>query len=359
MLEKTQLDEVHSELISLRTWLLSTVSYDDFKFLRKVEWIGRATTISGYLLVGFFPSWFTVIISSFLISWGLVSRALLGHHCGHGAYDNIPGVPKRYHREFYGQGWRRYLQHFLLVKQKDFLREHLLHHRTVNDPRDPDPVYMNHEHGAFVTPFSSFQKEVLFWIQAFVWVPLYYAPHFKGIDTANEGFRILFNFKELRIWKYWLFHVGPYALWYFVAIPSLFISLDSAIYVLAARLITELWFSLGTFCIEITNHTGPDVLRFWDKPKTRSEWYWRQIVASVNFSSPGHVSDYLHFYMNYQIEHHIVPNLPINKYCLAKPFVHSLCLKYNIPYTEETIWRRILRVKDCFVGDERIPYYER
>tara|TARA_B100000029_G_scaffold88578_1_gene78411 strand:- start:26 stop:1105 length:1080 start_codon:yes stop_codon:yes gene_type:complete len=359
MLEKTQLDDLHSELISLRTWLLSTVSYDDFKFLRKVEWIGRAATVFGYLLVGLFPSWFTVIISSFLISWGLVSRALLGHHCGHGAYDNIPGVPKRYHREFYGQGWRRYTQHFLLVEQKDFLKEHLLHHRTVNDPRDPDPVYMNHEHGAFVTPFSSFQKNILFWIQACVWVPLYYAPHFKGIDTANEGFKILFNFRELRIWKYWLFHAGPYALWYFVAIPSLFISLDSAIYVLAARLLTELWFSLGTFCIEITNHTGPDVLRFWDKPKTRSEWYWRQIVASVNFSSPGHVSDYLHFYMNYQIEHHIVPNLPMNKYCLAKPFVHSLCLRYGVPYTEETIWRRILRVKDCFVGDKRIPYYER
>ena len=359
MLNKTQLDEMHLEILSLRSWLLSLVSYEDYKYLRKVEWVGRAGTLSGYLLVGFFPNWFTVIISSVLIGWGMVTRALLGHHCGHGAYDNIPGVPKRYHSKYYGIGWRRYIHHFLLVEQKDFLREHLIHHKTVNDPRDPDPVYMDHEHGAFATPFSSFQKEVLFWVQACVWVPLYFSPHFKELDTASKGFKVLFNFKELRVWKYWFLHVGPYVLWYFVTIPYLFSYLGSAGYVLAARLLTELWFSLGTFCIEITNHTGADVLRFRDKPKTRSEWYWRQIVASVNFSSPNNVTDLMHFYMNYQIEHHVVPNLPMSKYCLAKPFVNQLCLKYGIPYIEETIWKRIFRVKDCFVGDKRIPYYER
>ena len=359
MLDKVKLEKLHSEILSLRSWLLSLVSYEDYKFLRKVEWLGRAGTVSGYLLVGLFPNLFTVIISSLLITWGLVTRAALGHHCGHGAYDDIPGVPKRYHKNNYGIGWRRYIDHFLLVKQEDFRDEHALHHRTVNDPRDPDPVHMDYEHGAFASPFSPWKKTVLFWVQACLWIPLYYAPHFRGINTANKGFKVLFNFRELRIWKYWIFHVGPYVLWYFVAIPCLFLKLGSAEYVLAARLLTELWFSISTFCIEITNHTGADVLRFRDKPKTRSEWYWRQIVASVNFCSPSHLTDLMHFYMNYQIEHHIVANLPMNKYCLAKPFVHQLCLKYDIPYIEETIWKRISRVKDCFVGDERIPYYER
>ena len=359
MLNKKQLSELHSEILSLREWLLSTVSYDDYKFLRKVEWIGRACTISGYLLVGLFPSWFTVVVSSFLIMWGMVSRSLMGHHCGHGAYDNIPGVPKRYHREHFGIGWRRYIDHFLLIKQENFRDEHALHHRTVNDPRDPDPVYMDHEHGAFTSYTKPWQKTALFWIQGFTWIHSYYSPHFRGINTATEGFSTLFNPKDIRVWKYWIFHFGPYALWYYVAIPSMFLSLESSLYVLAARLLAEPWYNIGTFCIQTTNHTGVDLYRFKCKPKTRSEWYWRQIVSSTNFSSSGNVSDYLHLYMNYQIEHHIVPNLPMNKYSLAKPLVNRLCLKYNIPYIEEPIWDRVMRLKVCYVGDERIKYYER
>ena len=159
------------------------------------------------------------------------------------------------------------------------------------------------------------------------------------------------------VWKYWFLHIGPYVLWYYVAIPCLFLPLDSAGYVLAARLLMEPLYSISTFCIQVTNHTGVDLLRFWTKPKTRPEWYWRQIVTSANFSSPGPITDYFHVYMNYQIEHHIVPNLPMNKYAIAKPFVEHLCLKYKIPYTEETIWARIIRVKDCYVGDRRIQYY--
>ena len=62
MLNKNKLDDLHSEILSLRSWLLGTVNYDDYKFLRKIEWIGRACTISGYLLVGFLPNWFTVIV---------------------------------------------------------------------------------------------------------------------------------------------------------------------------------------------------------------------------------------------------------------------------------------------------------
>ena len=60
--------------------------------------------------------------------------------------------------------------------------------------------------------------------------------------------------------------------------------------------------------------------------------------------------DYLSLWLNYQIEHHIFPDLPMSKYREIQPVVKSLCERHGIPYRQESVFRRFGRMADVVVG---------
>jgi linoleoyl-CoA desaturase len=99
----------------------------------------------------------------------------------------------------------------------------------------------------------------------------------------------------------------------------------------SANLARNLWSYMIIFC----GHFPDGAMHFTEEElqdETRAEWYLRQMLGSANFEG----SRTLHILsgsLGYQIEHHLFPDLPSNRYPEISVKVRALCEKYDIPYT--------------------------
>jgi len=75
--------------------------------------------------------------------------------------------------------------------------------------------------------------------------------------------------------------------------------------------------------------------------ETKPEWYLRQMLGSANFDA-GPVLAFLSGNLCYQIEHHLFPDLPSNRYAEIAQRVRVLCAKYDLPYTTGPLVRQYL-----------------
>ena len=69
----------------------------------------------------------------------------------------------------------------------------------------------------------------------------------------------------------------------------------------------ELMTNAHAFLAIVTNHAGNDMYRFREGCRPYSgSFYLRQVLASVDFWTGSDLNDFMHGYLNYQIEHHLV-----------------------------------------------------
>jgi NADPH-dependent stearoyl-CoA 9-desaturase len=98
-----------------------------------------------------------------------------------------------------------------------------------------------------------------------------------------------------------------------------------------ANIIRNFW----TYTIIFCGHFPDGAMHFTEEEledETRPEWYLRQILGAANFTG----SPLMHIMagnLSFQIEHHIYPDLPSNRYAQISLRVQELCRKYDIPYT--------------------------
>src|SRR5512147_2892540 len=76
----------------------------------------------------------------------------------------------------------------------------------------------------------------------------------------------------------------------------------------------------------------------------------RQVVGPTNYPRGDELTDTLHLYLNYQIEHHLWPDLPMLRYREVQPKVKALCEKHGVPYVQESVFTRIRKMADVAVG---------
>jgi fatty acid desaturase len=98
-----------------------------------------------------------------------------------------------------------------------------------------------------------------------------------------------------------------------------------------ANIIRNLWSYMIIFCGHFPDGAEKFELEQLDN-ESQAEWYLRQLLGSANFEG----SRFLHVMagsLGYQIEHHLFPDLPCNRYPEIGVRVKELCEKYNIPYT--------------------------
>ncbi|OJZ64102.1 acyl-CoA desaturase [Mycobacterium paraffinicum] len=81
----------------------------------------------------------------------------------------------------------------------------------------------------------------------------------------------------------------------------------------------------------------PDVL----DGETKAEWYLRQMLGTANFRA-GRVLAFMSGNLCYQIEHHLYPDLPSNRYPEISERVRALCVTYDLPYTTGSLLRQQL-----------------
>ena len=84
--------------------------------------------------------------------------------------------------------------------------------------------------------------------------------------------------------------------------------------------------------------------------ETKGEWYVRQMLGSANISG----SKFLHLMtgnLSHQIEHHLFPDLPSNRYGEIAPKVQALFEKYDLTYCARPMpqqvasaWHKVIRL---------------
>ncbi|RIW44352.1 acyl-CoA desaturase [Micromonospora endophytica] len=116
-----------------------------------------------------------------------------------------------------------------------------------------------------------------------------------------------------------------------------------------ANLIRNLWSHSVIMCGHF-----PEGVETFEKTsiegETRGEWYLRQMLGSGNISG----SRLLHIMtgnLSYQIEHHLYPDLPSNRYQEIAPEVRALFDRYGLKYTTGSLprqvfsaWKKVFRL---------------
>jgi fatty acid desaturase len=75
--------------------------------------------------------------------------------------------------------------------------------------------------------------------------------------------------------------------------------------------------------------------------ETKPEWYLRQMLGTANFNA-GPVLAFMSGNLCYQIEHHLFPDLPSNRYADIARRVKAVCVAYDLPYTTGPLVRQYL-----------------
>jgi fatty acid desaturase len=360
---------------ALHATLKADLGMADYRHLLKMVWWSRLSTLIGYSVAWIMPN----PVSALLIGIGNMGRwATVTHPVMHRGYDQIPGVPLRHTSKGYALGWRRYLDWLDWLHPDAWAHEHNeLHHYNTGQQEDPDIV----ERNAWFIRHPNMPR-VCKWIFGVLllmtWKWTYYAPNtFFALKQhrkirAQTREQALTNpvpkMGEVKRWiipgehvwlpinkwgvEYWLRCVLPYGLFRFGLIPALFLPLGTNAWlaVLINSLLAEIVANVITFVTIAPNHTGDDLYRFDTPCKGRAEFYLQQCAGSVNYPGGSDLQDFLQGYLNYQIEHHVWPDLPLLKYRQAAPRLKEICRRHGVPYIEENVFRRFGKTWSILIG---------
>jgi fatty acid desaturase len=117
-----------------------------------------------------------------------------------------------------------------------------------------------------------------------------------------------------------------------------------------ANLLRNLWSHSVIMCGHFPEGVQTFELAELDEHETRGQWYLRQMLGSANISG----SRALHLMtgnLSHQIEHHIFPDLPSNRYVEIAPRVRAVFERFGLPYNSRPLvpqvasaWHRVIRL---------------
>ena len=343
---------------------------EDLAHLRSVIGLTQVATVVGWALAPFAVNPVSILFLAFArsIRWTCVA-----HHISHKGYDRVPNQPEGLTSQGFAKGWRRWIDWADVLEPDAWDREHnQLHHHRLGEIYDPDVVERNAaemlQPGWLPMPV----RYVAVFFVASVWKWLVFAPsNRRELVDSRDGHRLPperdphMDMHVLMPWnKYgreiWATSYLPYAGLVFGLLPGIFLVFgwEYAVAALVNSLLAEWLTNLHTFLVVATNHAGQDVPRFEGKARGKGEFYVRQITGSVNFRTGGLANDLFHGWLNYQIEHHVWPDLTMRQYAIAQPRLQAICKAHGVPYVQESVWIRLVELAHVMVGARQAPVLE-
>ena len=141
-----------------------------------------------------------------------------------------------------------------------------------------------------------------------------------------------------------------YVLWPLLTGPFFFSTLAANA---TANLMRNLWSFSIIFCghfPEGTHEFSMDECADETGPVGKGHWYFRQLLGSANIRG----SKLFHIVsgnLSHQIEHHLFPDLPANRYQEIAPEVADICRRYGLPYNSRgftaqlgSTWKKIWKL---------------
>ena len=117
-----------------------------------------------------------------------------------------------------------------------------------------------------------------------------------------------------------------------------------------ANLVRNVWSHSIIMCGHFPEGVETFEQRSLDVNETRGQWYLRQMLGSANISG----SKAMHLMsgnLSHQIEHHLFPDLPSNRYGEIAPKVKDLFQRYGLSYHEASLpkqvysaWHKVFRL---------------
>eukprot|EP00931_Biecheleriopsis_adriatica_P058352 TRINITY_DN3470_c0_g1_i1.p1 TRINITY_DN3470_c0_g1~~TRINITY_DN3470_c0_g1_i1.p1 ORF type:complete len:465 (-),score=95.19 TRINITY_DN3470_c0_g1_i1:80-1414(-) len=385
----------------------------DARHLQFLMNLSRFLVYGGHLLVflavakaqGFLLG-MACLVGAFMISTSrCMSWTIIGHHVSHGGYDkyqkNNQGVlAPHLKRGIFAIGWRRFLDWMDWMLPQAWDAEHnKMHHYYLSEEKDPDLVERNFEllH-KLPLPMVLKYASMIMWI--FTWKLTYYSPStfkemklsastswvyknwpaqrlrsdpvtvFQFVQYPAEAL-IAGNLREVIFWPIfalqWAAVVLPMILmvvlpsaapllmdklgcWQFATAP-----MQAARHSLLAMLLAEMLTNAHSFLIIACNHSGGDLYRYSTSCKAYSaEWFLRCAYSSSNFECGTDFIDIMYGWLNYQIEHHMFPDMTPLQYRKLQPLMKSLCEKHGVQYVQQNAFYRMWRMLQVAVGDDKM-----
>lgn len=369
------------EVAQLGKELLQDTGSKDVEHLQKMVNWRNAAAVVGIATMWMAPNPLSVLALS---TWTYASWTMIAHHTCHGGYNRVD-AGKFNSRGFALGTLRRRVSDWLDWMEPEAwnIEHNRLHHYRLNELHDPDLVQRNLE---FVR--DSNEPMLMKYAKVFAFMPIwkwfYYAPNtFKELQLAQwkketgqelpeqidptdpvtvRTLMLPLTGAEREMLKivnplaFFSRVVGPFFFMRFVLLPLPLLAIPAVgpslfTNAMINLILAELLTNIHGFVTIVTNHAGEDLYTFSDavKPKT-SSFYVRQIVGSANYAAGKDWIDFSHGFLNYQIEHHVWPDLSMRQYQIGAPRLKAVCKKYGVPYKQESVLERLRKTVDIMVG---------
>ncbi|MCW2797350.1 acyl-CoA desaturase [Nocardioides sp.] len=139
----------------------------------------------------------------------------------------------------------------------------------------------------------------------------------------------------------------------YVVHPLLSLPTGSFLPTIAANFTANLMRNLWTHSVIMCGHF-PEGVETFEKAsiegETRGDWYLRQMLGSANISG-GKTMHFMTGNLSHQIEHHLFPDLPSNRYSEIAPKVKDVFQRYGLSYHEASLpkqvysaWHKVVRL---------------
>ncbi len=348
-LPDVDLDQLAEELDAIREAVLADLGESDAAYIRRLLRVQRSLDAAGRaaLAFGLFPpAWLAGVGMLGLAK--ILENMEIGHNVMHGQWDWMRDP------DIHSTSWE--WDNACPSSQWKHSHNHLHHQWTNVDGKDRDIGY-----GAIrIDPEQPWRRDHL--AQPFIFVLLAMLFEYGVSLHDNEALRLHPGQGEGTDWEAArpkLAETGrkirrqaakDYLLFPMLSLPfGLPGVVASATGAAAANVVRNVWSFAVIFCGHF-----PDGVRIFSEEEVEGEtkggWYLRQILGSANFDG-GPLLHLLSGNLDHQIEHHLYPDLPSNRYAEIAPKVREVCERHGIPYNTGsfvrqfgTVVRKVMRL---------------
>ncbi|MCH8989944.1 MAG: acyl-CoA desaturase [Chloroflexi bacterium] len=291
-------------------------------YLYKITFTAGLLALSITLMVTLNNLWLQ-LLNAVLLGFAFGQTAAIAHDAGHNQIfesarkNNVTGL---------------FVNFLVAVSKSWWVDQHNQHHRYTNDI-DLDP-----HNALIIVAFSEEQAQertgilrALIRYQAYYYIPLCFLQAF-GMRVIS----VLYLIKEKRTgYRLELLLMVAHFTVYFAALSLIFNPWHIFLFVLVHQGI----FGFYAASIFAPNHKGMPVT----DNESRLDFLRSQVTSSRNLKG-SRLVDFWYVGLNFQIEHHLFPNMPRNRLRDAQSVVKEFCVARSITYHETGVFQSIKEI---------------
>ncbi|GAA4397926.1 fatty acid desaturase family protein [Tsukamurella soli] len=331
-LTRQQVEEIGARLDAIRARTVADLGERDREYIYSILKAQRGLEITGRALMylsPFPPAWFAAVGALSLSK--ILDNMEIGHNVMHGQYDWMrePGLNSR---EF---EWDT------VCPAEQWRHSHNYMHHTFTNIVD-----MDRDVGYGILRMAPEQKWNPYYLGNLAWATALMVLfewgvmlHDLEVENIVAGKRNWYDVKSLAkgMWR----KSSKQVLKDYIVFPLLTGPLFPLTFAgnLTANLVRNLW----TFSIIFCGHFPSGVQTFSIEEtanETKGDWYVRQMLGSANIDG-GRLFHILSGNLSFQIEHHLFPDLPANRYPEVASEVRAICEEYGLPYNSGSLSKQI------------------